>query len=409
MILANHVRVYSLPYPAVYRDTTQLDDSTMNRRSFGIGVVAGLVVSALLIAVLAAVFGIPLHLLFTPGETGAITGLSADEVDHEVVAEDLEVPWEVIVLEKDRYLVTERTGDLLLIEDGERQVLRSFDDLEEPLLGEGGLLGIALHPNFEENRYLYVYQTVDRESVENTVRRFEVDFEAGELREETVIIDGIPSDRIHNGGRIAFGPEGYLYVTAGDSAEAALAQDTDSLAGKILRLNDDGSIPEDNPFGNAVYSYGHRNPQGLAWDDAGQLWATEHGSSAQDELNLIQRGENYGWPAITGDETHPEMASPAFHSSAYETWAPAGAAAHNGSVFFAGLRGERLYEAKTADGEVNTVVAHFFGDFGRLRAVTLGPDGEYLYLTTSNTDGRGEEGADDDRLIRVPVEAFHSD
>ena len=131
----------------------------MNRRSFGIGVVAGLVVSALLIAVLAAVFGIPLHLLFTPGETGAITGLSADEVDHEVVAEDLEVPWEVIVLEKDRYLVTERTGDLLLIEDGERQVLRSFDDLEEPLLGEGGLLGIALHPNFEENRYLYVYLT----------------------------------------------------------------------------------------------------------------------------------------------------------------------------------------------------------------------------------------------------------
>lgn len=367
-------------------------------------VAAGLVV--ILVVVLLAVFGLPTHLLFPPTESGASAGLSAENAGYEVVVEDLDVPWEVVVLEEGRYLVTERTGDLLLIEDGERTTLERFDELEDPILGEGGLLGIAVHPDFGENNYLYVYQTVNRESVQNTVRRFEVDFENGQLENEETIIDGIPSDRIHNGGRIAFGPDGYLYVTTGDSAQSDLAQETDSLAGKILRLEDDGSVPEDNPFGNGVYSYGHRNPQGLAWDEGGQLWATEHGSSARDEINLIERGANYGWPTITGSETATGLRTPVFHSGQYETWAPAGAAHHDGSLFFAGLRGERLYEARTTDGRVTAFVAHFFDDFGRLRGVTLGPESEYLYITTSNTDGRGQAGENDDRLIRVPVEAF---
>jgi glucose/arabinose dehydrogenase len=374
----------------------------MNWRRIGVAVGGTL----LLVVSLGAVFGLPTQLLFTPTETGAGAGLTAEDVDSEIVAEGLAVPWEVIVLDNDRLLVTERTGDLLLIENGQQHVIERFDELDSPLLGEGGMLGIAVHPNFEENRYLYVYQTVDRESVENTVRRFEVDIEDRELRDETVIIDGIPSDRIHNGGRIAFGPDGYLYVTTGDSAEAELAQDTESLAGKILRLNADGSVPETNPFGNEVYSYGHRNPQGLTWDDDGRLWATEHGSNARDELNRIEMGANYGWPTVTGDETAPEMESPEFHSGPYTTWAPAGVAATDGSVFFAGLRGERLYEAGIVDDEVTSIVGHFAGDFGRLRAVTLGPEGEFLYLSTSNTDGRGDEQAGDDKLIRVPVEAF---
>jgi glucose/arabinose dehydrogenase len=381
----------------------------MNRRTLALGVGLGAVVTVLLAVVLVAVSGLPVHLLFAPTETGASVGLSADDVAYEVVAEDLDVPWEVVVLDDGRYLVTERTGDLLLISDGEKHVLESFDDLDDPFLGEGGLLGIAVHPNFDENQYLYVYQTVDRESIENTVRRFEVDFTERELVNEEVIIDGIPSDDIHNGGRIAFGPDGYLYVTTGDSNQPELAQDRDSLAGKVLRLNDDGTVPEDNPFGNAVYSYGHRNPQGLAWDEDGRLWATEHGPDARDELNLLESGGNYGWPNITGSETHPEMESPAFTSERYETWAPAGAAAHDGSVFFAGLRGERLYEARTDGGDVVAFIAHFSGDFGRLRGVTVGPEGEYLYLTTSNTDGRGEPGESDDRLIRIPLDAFQSD
>jgi len=378
----------------------------INKRSLVIGVAAGVVGTLVLAVVLAVIFGLPLHLFFSPTGTGAAAGLAADDVEHEVLADDLDVPWEVVVLEDDRYLVTERTGDLLLIEDGETHVIESFDELEDPFLGEGGLLGIATHPDFAENGYLYVYQTVDREPIENTVRRFEVDFENRELTDEQTIIDGIPSGRIHNGGRIAFGPDDYLYVTTGDSANATLAQDRGSLAGKILRLNDDGSIPESNPFDSPVYSYGHRNPQGITWDDAGNLWATEHGSDARDELNQVELGQNYGWPTITGSETAPGMESPVYHSSQYETWAPAGAAYADGSIFFAGLRGERLYEAAIDDQQVTTFVAHFSGDFGRLRAVTLGPAEEFLYLTTSNTDGRGEEGSNDDKLVRVPVGAF---
>lgn len=375
-------------------------------RSVGVGAAAVILLVVLLVGAYVVVFGPPFHLLFEPTESGSDAGLTADEVDTEVVAEDLEVPWEVVVLGEDRYLVTERTGDLVLLDDGERHVLERFDELADPVLGEGGLLGIAVHPDFERNGYLYVYQTVDRAGVENTVRRFEVDTEDRALRDEEVIVDGIPSDRIHNGGRIAFGPDDHLYVTTGDAARSELAQNRDSPAGKVLRLRDDGSIPEDNPFGNEVYSYGHRNPQGLTWDDEGRLWATEHGSNARDELNLIEAGSNYGWPNVTGSERHPEMRGPVFHSGAHETWAPAGAAANDDRVFFAGLRGERLYEARVDDGRVTAFAGHFSGDFGRLRAVTIGPDGEYLYLTTSNTDGRGEERPGDDRLIRVPVEAF---
>ena len=369
-----------------------------------VGAVAGAIL--LLVVSLGVVFGLPTQLFFTPTESGSSAGLAADDVETEVVAENLDVPWEVIVLDDDRFLVTERTGDLLLIENDEKHVIESFDELDSPLLGEGGLLGIAIHPDFEANGYLYVYQTVDRESVENTVRRFEVDLAERELSDEETIIDGIPSDRIHNGGRIAFGPDGHLYITTGDAADAALAQDTDSLAGKILRLNADGSMPDDNPFDNAVYSYGHRNAQGITWDSEGRLWSTEHGSAAEDELNVVEAGSNYGWPTITDTETHPEMETPAFSSGQYETWAPAGAAYSDGRVFFAGLRGERLYEAGVVEDEVVSFVGHFAEDFGRLRAVTLGPDEEHLYVTTSNTDGRGDERAGDDTLIRVPLAAF---
>jgi glucose/arabinose dehydrogenase len=382
----------------------------VNRRTFGIGVGTGVVVTVLVlvIGVVAAVlvFGLPVSQFFAPTETGGSAGLSAADTDYEVVAEDLTVPWEVVVLDDGRALVSERSGDLLVLADGEKHVLEQFDELDNPPLGEGGLLGIAAHPNFAENNYLYVYQTVDRDSVENTVRRYEVDFDSMELRNETVIIDGIPSDRFHNGGRIAFGPGERLYVTTGDATESDLAQNRESLAGKVLRLTDDGGIPEDNPFGNEVYSYGHRNPQGLAWDEAGRLWVTEHGPDARDELNLVEAGVNYGWPEIRGAETDPETRSPVYHSGEYETWAPAGTAAVDGSVFFAGLRGERLYEAGVTGERVNSFTAHFSGDFGRIRAVTVGPDEEYLYFTTSNTDGRGDAGDADDRLIRVPLPAF---
>lgn len=363
----------------------------------------GLAIAAA-VAVLAAVlaFGPPVHLLFQPTDTDAEDGLDAEDLEVEVVATDLEVPWEVVVLDEDRYLVSERTGDLLLMEDGEREVVRSFDDLEQPMLGEGGLLGVAVHPEFRENGYVYVYQTVDEEPAENVVRRFEL--RNTRLTNASTVVDGIPGARFHNGGRLEFGPDGYLYVTTGDATREELARRNTSLAGKILRVDGDGEVPPSNPFDDEIYSLGHRNPQGLAWDSEGRLWATEHGSSGRDELNLIQRGGDYGWPEYRGDEEGDGVTPPVVHSGADETWAPAGAAYHDGSVFYAGLRGERLFEARLDGAEVESVHAHLSDDFGRLRAVTLGPEERYLYVTTSNRDGRGDSEPDDDRLLRIPVE-----
>jgi glucose/arabinose dehydrogenase len=268
--------------------------------------------------------------------------------------------------------------------------------------GEGGLLGLALHPDFESNSFVYVYHTYrNGGGLANRVVRF---FLAGHrLIDAAVIIEGIPGAGNHDGGRIKFGPDGLLYVTAGDAGNADAAQKLDYLGGKILRLRDDGSIPPDNPFpGSPVYSYGHRNPEGLAWDSQGRLWATEHGSSATDELNLVMPGRNYGWPVIRGDETAAGMESPVIHSGR-DTWAPSGMAYYEGSILFGGLRGQALFEVDISGGAF-TLTRHLAGEFGRLRDVVVGPDG-YLYLLTSNRDGRGSPESDDDRLIRAEPSA----
>jgi aldose sugar dehydrogenase len=229
------------------------------------------------------------------------------------------------------------------------------------------------------------------------------------LNDKVVLLDGVKGASNHDGGRIEFGPDGKLYITTGDAQEPNLAQDTNSLNGKILRINPDGTIPTDNPFNNAVYSYGHRNVQGLAWDDSGNLWATEHGPSGvqtgNDELNYIQKGKNYGWPEIKGQQSKSGMETPVIESGRNDTWAPAGAEYVNGSIFFAGLRGSALYEAKLSGTSVTDTKIHFRGEYGRLRAARLGPDG-YLYLTTSNTDGRGSPKTGDDKLIRIHPRVF---
>ncbi|KKS63178.1 MAG: Quinoprotein glucose dehydrogenase [Candidatus Collierbacteria bacterium GW2011_GWD2_42_50] len=213
----------------------------------------------------------------------------------------------------------------------------------------------------------------------------------------------------HDGGRIAFGPDGYLYITTGDAETPNLAQDKNSLNGKILRIKDDGGIPEDNPFGNAVYSLGHRNPQGLAWDKNGTLWETEHGPSGiqtgNDEVNIIIKGGNYGWPTIKGDQTKKGLISPIIQSGTKDTWAPSGMAYYDGSLFFSGLRGEALYEAKIRNGNKLDLLTHFKQEFGRIRAVVLGPDG-YLYLSTSNQDGRGRVREGDDKIIKINPKIF---
>ena len=315
------------------------------------------------------------------------------------VAKNLEVPWAIAFLPDGGILVTERPGRVRLIDkDGNLQdkPVAAISAVKE--FGEGGLLGITLHPEFEKNNFVYLYYTYagDQDNTLNRVSRFT--FDKKSLKDETTIVNGIPGNRFHNGGRIKFGSDGFLYITTGDSQNPSLAQDTNSLAGKILRTTENGSPVPDNPFANLIFSYGHRNPQGITWDKDGNLWETEHGNTATDELNLIEIGKNYGWPTIRGDQTQEGMKSPIIHSG-NDTWAPAGAAYLNGSIFFSGLKGQTLFEAKIENGSA-TLVEHLKGQFGRLREVVVGPD-NMLYITTSNRDGRGVPTSDDDRIIRI--------
>lgn len=328
--------------------------------------------------------------------------------DLQIVAENLSIPWEVVFLPDGSLLVTERPGRIVRVWPQEHTSLPVQGVAH---VGEGGLLGLALHPDYEENHWVYVYLTTRvGAALTNRVERYEFNESNNTLDNRTVIVEGISGAANHDGGRIAFGPDGLLYITTGDAQNGASAQDRAALSGKILRLRDDGSVPAENPFGTAVYSYGHRNPQGLAWDKNGQLWATEHGRSGVqsgfDEVNRIEAGRNYGWPDIEGDETAEAMVSPVLHSGARETWAPAGAAVVGDTLFFTGLRGEALYSAKIQGQRLSDFTAHFKGQYGRLRAVVVSPDGEWLYITTSNRDGRGAVQTNDDKIIKIRVNAF---
>ena len=327
-----------------------------------------------------------------------------------VVAENLTIPWELAFLPDGNILVSERTGTIVRIDpvDG------TYTTIEVPNVlhrGEGGLLGLALHPNFKENHWLYVYATLIPEGAtvaENSVVRYRLVDD--KLTDRKVIVDGIVGALYHDGGRIAFGPDGLLYITTGDAGQSGNAQNTDSLSGKILRVTDEGAIPEGNPFGTAVYSYGHRNPQGLAWDSNGNLWATEHGRTTavltgMDEINLIVPGGNYGWPESEGDTVLPGTIAPRRNSGPSVTWAPSGVLFWDGSLFFAGLRGQALYEAVIKGDEVVELKEYFKNQFGRIRTVTMGPDGAF-YLTTSNRDGRGDVNIGDDKIIRINPAQF---
>lgn len=357
---------------------------------------------SILVALLLAGGAFWFYLRETGSEELPVKDRIAPQEEYEVIAEGLKIPWEIVFLPDGDILVTERAGTLWRI--GKDKKVYAVEGVKH--IGEGGLLGMALHPRFTQNSWIYLYlTTVDGGSLKNRVERYRMG--GDRLTDRVVIVDEIPGATYHDGGRIVFGPDGYLYITTGDAGQSSLAQNTSSLAGKILRVKDSGEIPSDNPFDNAIWSYGHRNPQGLAWDDEERLWATEHGRSGIlsgfDELNLIERGKNYGWPVIQGDERKDGMETPVFHSGSDYTWAPAGAEFVSGSIFFGGLKGEALYEVK-ADRSNPELKVHFPGQFGRLRAVKLGPDGR-IYVTTSNTDGRGEPRPGDDKIIRLQLKA----
>lgn len=344
-------------------------------------------------------------LFFTPTGSSVETGSAARDNtrDIEVIATNLTVPWGVAFLPGGDMLVTERSGMLRRI--GEDKQSHAIEGVTH--VGEGGLLGVAVDPKFVDNGQIYLYMTTRTDdALTNRIERYS--YAKGRLADRKAILGNIPGEVNHDGGRIAFGPDGFLYVATGDAGKPELAQDKDSLAGKILRLTAEGKPAPGNPFGNAVYSFGHRNPQGLAWDDKGRLWSTEHGPSGSgsgyDELNLIKPGGKYGWPVIKGDEAGTGMVTPIVHSGRDETWAPAGLAYAEGSLFFGGLRGQTLYEAKLTGNDSVSLKAHFRNEYGRIRTTAV--RGSDLYVTTSNTDGRGNPNAGDDKLVRMKLSLF---
>ena len=324
----------------------------------------------------------------------------------EVVTTNLQIPWSLVFAPDGRLFVTERPGRvrILNLAAGTSELALTVEDVRAE--GEGGLLGMALDPEFAQTRFVYLYHTATAggRAVNRVVRYREV---ANRLAERAVLLDDIPASAIHDGGRLRFGPDNLLYITAGDAANTSLAQDLASLAGKILRLNRDGTTPRDNPFGSPVYSWGHRNPQGIDWHPAtGELWASEHGNSGNDEINVIERGVNYGWPRIEGSQTQAGLTPPI--TSFSPAIAPSGASFYRGqrfpgfvnNFFVATLRGSHVLRLRVDGRRVVTQERLLSDRYGRIRDVVVGPDG-LLYFCTSNNDGRGGVATGDDRIVRL--------
>lgn len=336
----------------------------------------------------------------------------------ETFASGLEVPWSIVFTSPERALVAERPGRVRVIESGtlRQQPLLSLSDVE--LASESGLMGMTLHPSYASNRFFYLaYAYADRSDVRVRVVRYRDD--GASASQHSVIIESLPAARFHAGCALGFGPDGKLYITVGDATEPESAQDLTSLAGKTLRLEDDGSVPADNPFvGRAdarpeIWSYGHRNAQGIDWQSGtGLMFQTEHGPSGGDapgggdEVNIVERAANYGWPVVHHRESRPGMVSPVAEYT--PAVAPASGMFYDGTAFpqftgnyfFACLRGKCLIRL-VMDGRRIVREERLFSDaYGRLRAVAEGPDGT-LYVSTSNRDGRGRPASTDDRILRL--------
>ncbi|MCA1065539.1 PQQ-dependent sugar dehydrogenase [Rossellomorea sp. AcN35-11] len=348
------------------------------------------------------IFIIGLSLLLSACSTGQFDvqheeseSVTKPSVDSRVMAQDLSIPWS-IQMNGNVFYLTQRTGDIIEIREGKKTVVKA--SLSKPLSKrpEAGLMGFALHPDFKENHQAYAYYTYE-DSGDHFNRVVILKRMENGWDEEKVLIDRIPSGQYHQGGRLEIGPDQLLYITTGDATQQDKAQDLSFLGGKILRMKLNGKVPDDNPFKDSyVYSYGHRNPQGLAWNKAGDLYATEHGPNGYDEVNRIEAGNNYGWPKITGDEKGGSLISPLAHSGE-PSWAPSGADFWNGDLVFASLAGQSVKKFNPETGKVTDLIT----GFGRIRDVLV--EGETLYFITNNTDGRGIPRENDDKLYGVDL------
>ncbi|MDQ2624089.1 MAG: PQQ-dependent sugar dehydrogenase [Actinomycetota bacterium] len=317
------------------------------------------------------------------------------------VVTGLDAPWGLAFLPDGAALVTERdTARVYRVDAGELSRLGGpgAEQIERAVVAqsEGGLLGIAVSPEFAVDSAVFVYLTA---SEDNQILRLELD--GDELGEGEVILDGIPKGPNHNGGRLAFGPDGYLFATTGDTYDLERSQDRDSLGGKILRMTPDGEPAPGNPFDSLVWTWGHRNVQGIGWAVDGRMFASEFGQDTWDELNLIEAGGNYGWPEVEGQgDGGGDFESP-LHVWPTRDASPSGIAVTREGVYLAGLRGNTLWRVPlTADGTGEPQA--LLRDHGRLRAVVEAPDGS-LWVLTNNTDGRGDPRAGDDRILRLEI------
>ena len=324
------------------------------------------------------------------------------EYEVESIGEGLEIPWEIAPLPEGGFLVTERPGRVVLLGSGEIYTVEGVEHV-----GEGGLLGMEISPNFQEDAHVFLYYTYrSGNQIFNRLSRFT--FAEDTLINEEYILNEIPGSRFHNGGRVKFGPDGKLYVTTGDAQNPNLSQNINSLAGKILRINSDGTIPEDNPFeNNPVFAYGLRNPQGLSWHPVtGELFASDHGPNSQDEINRILPGMNYGWPIVSCSAGESQYEDPVVCYSDF-TMAPSGIVflpwdnIDETPLYVTGLRGNMVMRVDLDD-EGNFIRQEpVISEYGRIRTIVYQKDS--LYLATNNRDGRGVPNENDDVILRINI------
>lgn len=318
----------------------------------------------------------------------------------ETVAQGLDIPWS-IARSDDVFYLSERPGKIIKI-DGNKKTEQQVDlDKEVSTAAEAGLLGFVLAPDFKDSKEAYAYYTYEDNGQFNRIVKLKLENDT--WKEDEVLIDKIPSGQYHHGGRLKIGPDDKLYATTGDASDEQNAQDKDTLGGKILRINLDGSKPKDNPISNSyVYSYGHRNPQGIVWTPDGQMYASEHGNQANDEINEIKEGQNYGWPVIEGNEENDNMETPIFTSGSDDTWAPSGIAFKDGIIYSAALRGEGIMKFDVEKDGMKKVATKY----GRIRDVYIVNDD--LYFVSNNTDGRGNPSQNDDKMYKVSLSQLNS-